>query len=369
MVVPQPSLYVLATHHKYNELVIRLKENSHGTHNAASLLDWADMNGNTVLHILCRQSSLSKEAIKAVIEKKPSLAGRSNQACWTPLHLACERRHNGTAAAVSKQQQEDRSTTEVTTEILLMLVHACPQAVSLRRESGYARETPFDMACAAHVDIQVLREMLSIDPRLALPLVNHRSNKDENLKALWTAKLTKHMELILLTALFGRVVNVNEGSIESSFLVHAACLQRVPRAYLEDILLQHKDNLLLPNPQNGNLPLHYAVSQHDAPQPFVEFLVTSLVTHAPAAVEVLNREGRYPLHCALDHHGHHPFLKHGRVLLRLLCRPATLATRDPITKLYPLQMAARYANLSRAHHSTLYDLLLAAPQIVRTGIV
>jgi ankyrin repeat protein len=213
--------------------------------------------------------------------------------------------------------------------------------------------------------------MLRINPELAMPPTqkfNSSNSTKDNLKVLWKHKLTKHMELLLLTALFGKVVDDEDSS---QFLLHAACLQRVPRDYLEELILdEHRRNhLLLPDPQNGNLPLHYAVSQRHTGQPFCEFLVTALVQHAHEAVEVLNNEGRYPLHCALDYEDGHnqPFLKNAK-LLKLLCPPSTLSTKDPVTELYPFQMAARYANLSRTHFSTLYEVLLAAPQVVQTGI-
>mmetsp|Transcript_6396 Transcript_6396/g.10607 ORF Transcript_6396/g.10607 Transcript_6396/m.10607 type:complete len:371 (+) Transcript_6396:126-1238(+) len=359
MVVSLPTLYILATKHKYDELIRCLDESNDES------VDWADMHGNTVLHILCRQSLLSKEAIQAVVEKRPSLVGQYNHAYWTPLHLACEKRRHQARTNFPK-------TTTTITEILLLLIHACPQGVSQRRESGYARETPLDMVCAFQdPDLQVLTEMLRIDPGLALPPHFNDGNRNDNLNVLWKNKLTKHMELLLLTALLKRVAVVavnNDDADDTKFLLHAACLQRVPRDYLEEIMEQHKDHLLLPGPHNGNLPLHYAVYQQDnIPPHFVDYLVTTLVTHAPEAVKVFNHDGRYPLHCALGdpnwEQQHNPFLKNA-TLLKLLCRPVTLGTIDPVTRLYPLQMAARYANLSRAHHNTLYEVILAAPQVV-----
>jgi ankyrin repeat protein len=391
MVVSEPSLYILATHHKFDELIARLSNKNNDEQSLS--LDWCDMHGNTVLHILCRQTELPRKAIAAVVEKKPDLVGQMNHAFWTPLHLACERRHHpavvpsarAVAARVALPEEQEerpeipaREGTRLSShgDILLLLLRACPQAVSQRRESGFARDTPLDMVCCAASplpDLQVVREMLRIDPALAMPSTqqfnsNSNSMKD-NLKVLWKHKLTKHMELLLLTALVGRVVVDEEDA--SQFLLHAACLQRVPRDYLEELILdEHRRNhLLLPDPQNGNLPLHYAVSQRHTGQPFCEFLVKALVQHAPEAVEVRNKKGRYPLHCALDHEdgNNQPFLKNAK-LLKLLCRPSTLSAVDPVTELYPLHMATRYANLSRAHFSTLYEVLLAAPQVVQTGI-
>lgn len=340
MVVSQPTLYILATNHKYDEIVSRLEKNE------TPSLEWTDFNGNTVLHILCRQERMSKEAIEAVIQKRPSMAGLRNQLSWTPLHLACHRR-----IGLSPSRSPDIA------NIRLSLIRACPSAVSKRRESSYSRETPFEMACIARADLKVLEAMLRVDPSLALPR-SVKSNNRSPLQVLWSARLKDHTALILLTALFGRVVDARK-----SFLLHAACSQRVPRDCFEEILTNHSEQLLIPD-HLGNLPLHYAVSpQRFNAQAFTEYIVSSLLELAPEAARVPNHEGRLALHCALDR----PYLTWHKGGLSKLA-PLALSIRDPRTGLYPLQMAAVHASQSRLHHSTLFEILRAAPEMLQTGI-
>ncbi|KAI2513352.1 hypothetical protein MHU86_1123 [Fragilaria crotonensis] len=336
--VSQPSLYILATNHRYEEIVRRLEDNE------TSSLEWTDFHGNNILHVLCRQERMSRRAIDAVIEKRPSMAGIPNQSSWTPLHLACQRR-------IGLAPSPD------TDSIRLDLIRACPSGVSKRRESGYARETPLDMACIARADISVVEAMLRVDPSLASPLIHVSLNRTP-LQILWSGGLKDHVALLLLTALFGRVVEDRR-----SFLLHAACFQRIPRDCFDHILKENLDQLMVKD-HLGNLPIHYAASQqnHAAPA-FTQHIVSCLLEHAPEAAQVANREGRLALHCALDHQ-HMTWHKGGLCAIA----PRALLARDPRTGLYPFQMAAIHANQSRLYLSTLYEILRAAPEVVQTDL-
>jgi ankyrin repeat protein len=341
MVVCQPTLYILATNRKYDEIVARLLKNE------TSSLEWQDFQGNTVLHILCRQDRMSKQAIDAVIEKRPFMIDLRNQSSWTPLHLAC---HQRIGIAPELLPQIDA--------IRLGLIRACPSAVSTRRESGYARENPLEMACTARADIVVLEAMLCIDPSLAMP---HKdpANIVKLLQQLWNSNLKDHVALILLTAYFGRVVEDRR-----SFLLHAACFQRIPRDCFEEILRENRDQVLIPD-HLGNLPLHHAVSQRQIqPEAITGFIVTSLLELEPDSAHVRNHEGRFALHCALDH----PRMTWHQGGLSKLAPLSFLSACDPRTGLYPLQMAALHANLSRLYLSTLYEIMRAAPEVVQSAI-
>jgi ankyrin repeat protein len=339
MVVSQPTLYILATYRKYDEIVARLEKNE------TSSLEWQDFQGNTVLHILCRQGRMSKQAIDAVIEKRPLMIGLRNQSSWTPLHLAC---HQRIGIPPELLPQIDA--------IRLNLIRACPSAVSTRKESGYARETPLEMACTARADIAVLEAMLCIDPSLAMP---HKANILKLLQQLWNSNLKDHVALILLTAYFGHVVEDRR-----SFLLHAACFQRIPRDCFQEILSENRDQVMIPD-HLGNLPLHHAVSQRQIhPEAITGFIVTSLLALEPESARIRNHEGRLALHCALDH----PRITWHQGGLSKLAPLSCLSARDPRTGLYPLQMAALHANLSRLYLSTLYEILRAGPEVVQSGI-
>jgi ankyrin repeat protein len=341
MVVCEPTLYILATNRKYDEIVARLEKNE------TSSLEWQDFQGNTVLHILCRQDRMSKQAIDAVIEKRPFMVGLRNQSSWTPLHLACHQR-----IGIAPELLPDIDA------IRLDLIRACPSAVSTRRESGYARENPLEMACTARADIVVLEAMLCIDPSLAIPHKDF-TNIMRLLQQLWNSDLKDHVALILLTAFFGHVVEDRR-----SFLLHAACFQRVPRDCFQEILRENQDQVLIPD-HLGNLPLHHAVSQRQIqPEALTGFIVISLLELEPESARFRNHEGRVALHCALDQ----PRLTWHKGGLSKLVPLSCLSARDPRTGLYPLQMAALHANLSRLYLSTLYEILHAAPEVVQIGI-
>jgi ankyrin repeat protein len=332
--ISKPTIYSLAINHNYIELVRLLEKKDMDS------LEWTDFHGNTALHILCRHDCMNLRAIDVVLLRRPHMAGTPNHSGWTPLHLACQKHSQASASELDS--------------ILLALIRACPFAVSKRRESGYARETPFDMACQSKAGLSVIEAMLSVDPTLAIPRAETLSNNHSTLQVLWNSGLKKHVASVLLTSLFLRVVNDRR-----SFLLHAACVRRIPRDCFEAILRENSHQAMTKDPY-GNLPLHYAASQKNSSAlPYTESIISLLLDSAPNAAYVRNTEGRLPLHNALDY----PHLTWERGLSKLA--KDNLLVRDPCTGLYPAQMVAVHANQSRVHLTTLFSMICAAPEVIQ----
>mmetsp|Transcript_4650 Transcript_4650/g.6729 ORF Transcript_4650/g.6729 Transcript_4650/m.6729 type:complete len:360 (-) Transcript_4650:1730-2809(-) len=356
MVAADPSLYVLALNQKFDDILESLDNDDY-----ASSLDWIDKQGNTLLHILCRQNNLPSRLVKLVIERRPGMVAQRNYTSWTPLHLAFDSRRNLKNRPGKSRSYRTNGDGESTNNILLQLIQACPRAVSIPRESGFARETPFHIACEAQVEIQILEAMLKIDPTLAITELHTGINR------LFRDKLYEHVNLILLTAWAGKLTS------EKAFLLHATCVQCIPREYFMKILNEYKQFATLLKDSNGNTPLHLAAIQKPsrvAPA-HLQFIINSLLDADSRAADQINGEGRYPLHCALDN-PHVPWITStphfgttclSRALLGS-SKQALLCTRDAITCLYPFQLSATHAHRSRLHLTTTFEILRAAPEVL-----
>ena len=334
--VQKPSLYVLAVHHRHDGIVAMM------TANDTTGIDWEDKYGNTALHILCQERILHDKAITAIIEKKPLLTGKSNCHGSTPLHLALERR-------LSLQSDCPDS------DVLIRMIRAYPRSLSLAMASSVSRATPFEIACSANRSVNVLKQMLLLEPLLGIPLPTTTSFVKTRLDHLWKCGSQQAMNLIVLTAFHG------EMTVSTCFLLHAACCQNVPIQYLKKILKQYTCQASKVD-HHGNLPIHYLcmdVQLRD--QHYTKCILTLLLEVYPAAATVVNSDGRLPLHCLLEaQHTWH----FGGIKELVYAHPNALQTLNIKMNLFPVQMAARNANRSLGHLSTLLEVLLSAPEMV-----
>src|SRR3569832_79836 len=146
--VPSPTLYRLAADRQYDRIPL------HVTQHPQDLL-WTDRYGSTALHILCQARTYDRRllhAVSAILYQAPEQVAWSNAGTWTPLHFAVEKR---------------LETEPLSTNLSLRLIQACPQAVSIKTQTGAKTKTPFHIACEADADIRVLQAMLHIHPFLA----------------------------------------------------------------------------------------------------------------------------------------------------------------------------------------------------------
>ena len=399
-----PTLYKLAADRKYDFIPRRV--NSHPLD-----LQWSDRYGSTALHILCQARTCDKhllQAVSSIVAVAPEQVGWPNAATWTPLHFAAEKRF---------ETNEHWSTC-----LLLKLIRACPQAVSVQTHSGFKTKTPFGIACEADADLRVLTAMLRINPSLACePFVQRQKYLDSYtmaetpLQILWKHQSlhTKDKMALLLQAAHtgtvpeetmgggggghggghghgpraphhcGRGTSSSSSSLSSPsssptppplpppfYILHAACSVRCPREYFSQLLLEHADQISLPD-HFGLYPLHYAVghsphgsgsSSHESSPVYTQFVIESLLKICPQAAQVTETTtNRLPLHMALE--TLQTWHKTGLYEL-VYCYPDALRRPDPMTGLVPFLASATAATKSRLHLSTTYELLLAAPEMI-----
>lgn len=184
---------------------------------------------------------------------------------------------------------------------------------------------------------------------------------------LWQANdnAMDKMALLLLTSLKGHVV---QDPMPMKHILHAACSERCPREYLSRIMHDHPAQASQPD-DRGNLPLHYAVRHVSVEsQAYAKFLLSELLNIYPQAAAERDDNGRLPLHVALTGDARLTWYK-GGVDKLVAANPEALYTLDETgDRLYPVLSAALHALVSRLHLSTTYELLLAAPGVVRYAL-
>ena len=360
-----PTLYRLASERRYDRIPDHVKEHPEDVF-------WADQYGSTALHLLCQARNVDLPllaAVEAVVQAAPSsLIASRNHATCTPLHYAAEKR----LVWGGGQQHHVNGGTEL---VLLLLKH-CPEAVSMRTQSGIkAGKTPFHIACEANADWRVLRAMLLINPGLATePYVKKDvySVAEHPLQLLWNSKTAStttnnrnathdKMALLLRAAHYGTVDDAfHQGSPVR--LLNAACSVRCPQDYFLQLLEQHADQVRELDERNL-LPLHYAVEHASVDsQTYTQFVVESLLELYPEAASFENAEGRLPLHVALMDS---KLTWHkGGVQEIVFAYPDALRIRDPLYHLPPFLASAFHAIKSMLHLSTTFELLRTAPDVI-----
>jgi ankyrin repeat protein len=358
--LPCPTIYRLASERRYNEIPIHVQTHPHDIY-------WEDRYGSTALHILCCSRQVGDpltQALDAIIQHDPSLIAKPNQASWTPLHLACEKRLLW-------------RTNMATGDLVLKLVHAYPQAVSLRLQTSYKAKTPFHIACETNAVIPVLEAMLSADSSLAMQAYK---GGETPMEILWQAQMSDHlsslqsslqkMEILLRAAYCNNLPHEGRNGTKSFSLLCAISSIRCPRDYVSRVISLHRDKVCDPDVTTGWLPLHYAIlsAQEEDSTAYTAFLIERLLEEFPGAAMVPFRSGGglLPLHvlvsdCGMTWH------RGGVKPLVLASKADALVTPDPRSQLVPALGSAIHAFKSRQHLSTTFELLRLAPQVLQKG--
>jgi len=460
--VPSPTLYRLAANREYETIPARVESHPEDVlwidRYGSTCLHILCQARSNVDDALLR-------AVRAIVKHRPDVVAWPNVATWTPLHFAVEKRcmscsysslgassqsnNNSSYARKQQQQQQQRrsilpstfdsasrsnyastrdATTVVTndssesrrsvvesrrrnsqssgpmctsTRLVLLLIEACPSAVSVRTKTGFKNcfKTPFHIACEADADYRVLRAMLSIHPSLAVQpfvtsadvmlLYQHHNAVENPLQLLWRnnhqhynssrSNISNHqghhhhgdkalkekMALLLEAAHMGTVHRSLDHDGNPPFrLLNGACSVRCPRDYLALVLKDHADQICEKD-ERGLLPLHYAVRNAEGleSQTYTQFVIDSLLEACPEAAAVKDEHGRLPLHVAVGDVG---LTWHkGGVQELALGYTDALRTFDPQSGLVPFLQSAVHAIHSRLHLSTTLELLLAAPEMVQ----
>lgn len=396
-----PTLYRMARERRYDSIPDHVQKHPND-------IFWEDHQGSTALHLLCQAATVNRSvvaAVAAIVQEgegkerdfsyEPSSSSRSlsiikmrNRATCTPLHYATEKRMvwgggggnyraGGGRAGPQDRDQQDRLY-DGGTELVLLLLKHCPEAVSMRMQTGM-KATPFHIACEANADWRVLRAMLLINPGLATepyvkkdlysvaghPLQLLWNNHDSTSSANANTNATTYDKMALLLRA------AHYGTVDDSFhqghpvrLLNAACSVRCPQDYFLYLLDQHGDQVRELDERNL-LPIHYAVEHASVEsQTYSQFVIESLLELYPEAAAVKNEEGRLPLHVALMDS---KLTWHkGGVQKIVFAYPDALRARDPLYQLPPFLASAFHAIKSMLHLSTTFELLRTAPDVIES---
>ena len=187
---------------------------------------------------------------------------------------------------------------------------------------------------------------------------------------------SKHA-LNLLSFLLSRISNFSlSADKEGNTILHHLCQAThvfsqstllEGRFMTETILEKHPNSAVLPNFQ-GDLPLHVALK---AAKPWRDVIAT-LIDARPETVSAENTvNGRLPLHLAILHYPSGSGVIHG--IWKLYPEAATVP--DPLTRLFPFQLAALPDKLraptsgsdpQQEEASDIYMLLKESPQVLRS---
>ena len=336
--------------------------------------------GQTPLHVACiRYPPL--HAVRALLECAPETSLLQNKDGETALHIACN--------CASE-------------EVQLELLDAAPGAVVLVDKYG---DTPLHNAARNGCTLRVMDKMLQAAPS-ALAVKNGRGItpfcllsrsyfEAENLDELQdNEEFSTDWEAALL------FLNASAPSPLTP-LVHAATMASACPRHLLCMLLKFYPEQALMYDQTGKMPLHYAASIDPIKEPHIwnehedgyrdlpddvepvnfnleradieeyvhlqemvtegsnDSVLLSVVHWSPMAARFADSEGRLPLTLALmSNKRWDEGLQH-----LIWAAPQALETRDPVTRMYPFQLAAIYVE----DIDTIYRLVRSLPQNLAMG--
>lgn len=339
--------------------------------------------GQTALHAACiRYPPL--HAVQALIQCAPAATMLQNRDGETALHIACN--------CASE-------------EVQLEILHAAPGAVELADKYG---DTPLHNAARNGGTLRVLEKMLRAAPAVVsvkncrgitpFCLLSRSYFEAETMDELEeNEEYSSDWEAALL------FLNAAAPS-PATPLVHAAAMTSACPRHLLLMLLKFYPEQALMYDESGKIPLHYAASTNPIQEPHVwdehedgyrdlpppddsdmanfnlqrgdledyvhlQELVTDDANHSvllsvvhwnPRAARCADADGRLPLTLALmSNKTWDDGLQH-----LIWAAPQALETRDPVTRMYPFQLAALYVD----DIDTVYRLVRSFPQNLAMGM-
>ena len=354
----------------------------------------ADEYGNTPYHICAlRSSETPKEVLYTVINTGPSDAAFiQNQDGNTPLHLAILfgasagmiqiMLATGTKAACIKNNAGLTPLalalaygTPIAT--LRLILKACPEAVDVRDNNETSTiQFAWDLMIAgAKVEESVTESSFQEHNQTDQSASNintlalcARSSGLVGDSRLWMGKI----DLLLRAAFHGVAENRSIPNKRKWRAVHAACNGGTCPFDVLAFSLQILPGETKVFNEAGSLPLHIASSAPPyettvPPELAPGRPIHLLLNRSPEGAMKVNKKGRLPLHLALESG---KTLDNGVEAL-VEAFPESVRMRDPVTLLYPFQMAAVKRNNSDevdlAITNAMFILLLEAPELVTTN--
>jgi hypothetical protein len=388
--VPSSELWDLVVDRDWPRVIEHVQEYPHDA-------EYVDGHYDESVLYLCCQHSPPLEAIQAVRRAHPQAVAIKNTRGHRelPLHIAC--RYQLSVKILEELVQEDPSTTVVNSRIGLTPIMELwesrrrqqewrqqQQQYEQRREDQEADNNNNDNADARTVVVVVALEDDDgfWDKMLVLLRAVARHRQDQFLVQSDVSFLPVCARPAQQRSLAGFLIPTNDGNDEH-LVVHAAvwlssygCPIQVVHYVIQRFPIQVRTR-----DSSGKLPLQIAVG----PAPFQESMRRRYLPRGqellaalldvypeaaqiplccgnPASTSITELENyRYPLMVAL--HNRHMWTSG---VEDLVCSaPAVLLLRDPLTKLYPFQLAAiPSGDTANVDLGTIYELLRAQPQVM-----
>ncbi|CAJ1934505.1 unnamed protein product [Cylindrotheca closterium] len=274
----------------------------------------------------------------------------------TPLHLAIQN--------------------DAPLDVITAIVDAFPGSV--RTSSRANRDLPLHLACRYQVKAEILKVLTSRDPATAL--CETKLGK-KPIKILWekagaetkiTPELWSRVTVMLSAVAKARRQCETQSDEDEKFLLHAAVslgARSCPSTIIRNLL--HGNPKLTGASQRDwshRLPLHIAVGPTSwsnetrrkyKPRERV-FISLLLEAHPKGAYEQETQSNRYPLHLALSNR--HCWSEGVSDLMR--AAPEVLLLPDPVTKLFPFQLAAIPVGDTCVDLDTVFRLLRSQPNVL-----
>lgn len=273
-----------------------------------------DNNGITPLMIAC-QRAWSKEHVELLVKSAPELIPLTDSDGWNALHYTC---HNSRHLAFGA----------IILSFLLSRVQAQNRELALQSDAS-GENTPLSLACeTVPPGDSILDAQRGHNPELPLFFVR------------------KMIHLIL-----------PQDMQSWPYVSKILSIPEIPLAFVETMLLTQPESSLLKMDNDGNTPLHFAVSR-----PWETGLVKLIVKACPSAATVRNSDGLLPLQLALatsNQHWDEDFYA------LVDANPASLEALELDDAIYPYVLA-RINNNTGA--DAVFRMLQSKPTLVRARV-
>jgi ankyrin repeat protein len=286
-----------------------------------------------LLHFVCALKP-PPHALEAVLEANPqAIWNRNGDSGITPLMIACGR--------------------NASPQVVCRLLKDSKESITVTDTTGYSA---IHWACREDVSLEVVRELLIVDPRVAnhriegqQSFVNGLTPTDILLQNKTILRYSFHqrqkLSLILSARYYGTISTIL--STKNGSALHAALALKCSEDVLQFALEQYESAGV--RDCHGNLPLHYAVRM------IIPSILPKLLNKFPDGASCKDSSGRLPLHAALMNgctwsQGVRDLFVHN---------PTAVSVKDEEYNLYPLALSAAFSDLE-----TTFCLLRENPHIL-----
>lgn len=264
-----------------------------------------DCSMNPLLHKACFVDA-PVELIELIIDAYPDGVSKKKGEGCLPLHVACERGVSVETFKLLLSRFPDAATISADTwqgdlplheclanrkpiEIILALVEACPEAVSLRNMLG---EVALHVACFLKSSLEIVQQLVQEYPEGVfvqdddgmIPLHDACMKSDSSLEVV-EFLIEKHPE------------GVRSQDVTLRLPLHCAAETGAPLEVVHYLVEEYGDAVTVKD-EDGNLPLHKVCSSgasHGVVRMLLDRYNAEECRHS--GLSIANDDGRLPLHC------------------------------------------------------------------------